>query len=215
MYDAVQLCRIHLLIYKNGSSPYLCNMKKIFGLLTGIALLAGSVHTQYQNTTIKVGQKAPELKFNNTADKAVSLADVNKGRYVLVDFWASWCGPCRMSNPSLVLMYDNYKDKAYKNAPNGFTIFSVSLDKNKDAWTRAIAADKLVWDNHVSDLKGWKSAAAETYGVQFIPQAFLLGPDGKVIGTYNTAEEAVKDLDKFVEAGGAKGKTQKTARKKA
>jgi thiol-disulfide isomerase/thioredoxin len=190
-------------------------MKKVFSFLTGIALLAGTVHAQYQNTTIKVGQKAPELKFANTGDKMVSLADVNKGRYVLVDFWASWCGPCRMSNPSLVLMYDNYKTKSYKNAPNGFTIFSVSLDKNKEAWMKAIAADKLQWDNHVSDLKGWKSAAAETYGVQFIPQAFLLGPDGKVIGTYNTAEEAVKDLDKYVDAGTGAVKTKKTTKKKA
>ena len=189
-------------------------MKKLLGLLMLVAVMGVNATAQYQNTTIKIGQKAPELKFGNTEDKMVSLADVNKGRYVLVDFWASWCGPCRMSNPSLVLIYDNYKTKSYKNAPNGFTIFSVSLDKNKEAWTRAIAADKLAWDYHVSDLKGWKSAAAETYGVQFIPQAFLLGPDGKVIGTYNTAEEAVKDLDKYIDAGGST-KTKKATKKKA
>ena len=189
-------------------------MKKFFRLLMLVSVLSVTAQAQYQNTTIKIGQKAPELKFANTADKMISLADVNKGRYVLVDFWASWCGPCRMSNPSLVLMYDNYKTKSYKNAPNGFTIFSVSLDKNKESWMKAIAADKLEWDNHVSDLKGWRSAAAETYGVQFIPQAFLLGPDGKVIGTYNTAEEAVKDLDKYIDTDSAT-KTKKATKKKA
>jgi thiol-disulfide isomerase/thioredoxin len=145
-----------------------------------------------------VGQKAPELAFPNPEGKTLKLSEINKGRYVLIDFWASWCGPCRMSNPGLVAMYKDYSGKKFKGAKKGFTVLNVSLDQKKDAWVAAIAKDNLSWENHMSDLGGWNSKSAALYGVQYIPQAFLVGPDGKILGMYNRSEEAKAELDKYV-----------------
>lgn len=157
-----------------------------------------SAQAQYKNTKIEIGQQAPELAFPDPQGKVISLAQASKGKYVLLDFWASWCGPCRRANPSLVAFYQKYKSKKFKDASKGFTVFSVSLDRNEEAWVNAIKTDKLEWPYHISDLKAWKSEAADIYGVAFIPQAFLIGPDGKIIGKYMTAEEAVQDIEKYV-----------------
>lgn len=173
-------------------------MKKILATLTLAVGIIASSYAQYENNTIKIGQKAPELAYPNPEGKQISLSEINKGRYVLVDFWASWCGPCRMSNPGLVNMYKEYSGKKFKGAKNGFTVINVSLDKDKEAWKGAIQKDNLSWPNHMSDLGGWQSRAAATYGVQYIPQAFLIGPDGKIIGKYNRGEEARQDLDKVL-----------------
>ncbi len=173
-------------------------MKK---LITTLVLAAGiifSASAQYENTTIKVGMKAPELAFPNPEGKALKLSEINKGRYVLIDFWASWCGPCRMSNPGLVAMYNEFSSKKFKDAKNGFTIVNVSLDKDKEAWVAAIKKDNLSWPYHMSDLGFWNSKAAAIYGIQFVPQAFLVDPSGKVVGMYNRSEEAKGDLQKFV-----------------
>ncbi len=190
-------------------------MKKIFGVLAIASLLSFTASAQYENTKIKVGQQAPEVALANPQGKTISLSEVSKGRYVLVDFWASWCGPCRRANPELVETYNKYKAKKFKKASKGFTVFSVSLDGRKEAWQQAIDADKLAWEYHVSDLKKWDSKAAGDYGVGFIPQAFLVGPDGKIIGKYMNALEAVADLEKYVDAGtpvkAAKGKSSKSA----
>jgi thiol-disulfide isomerase/thioredoxin len=153
---------------------------------------------QYRNQTVTVGMTAPELNFANPEGKTLSLKALNKQRYILVDFWASWCGPCRRANPGLVNFYKTYSKKKFTGAKKGFDILSVSLDKDKNAWVAAIEKDNLYWDAHMSDLKGWQSDAAATYGVQFIPQAFLLDPEGKVIGTYMTAEQAIPDIEKLV-----------------
>lgn len=173
-------------------------MKKILSICLLGVFTVFSASAQYQNTTIKVGQKAPELAYPSPEGKTISLQDINKGRYVLLDFWASWCGPCRLASPSVVKMYQEYKDKKFKDAPKGFTIVSVSLDRNKDAWVKAIKDDKLSWPYQMSDLKSWQSEAAEKYGVRYIPQAFLIGPDGNVIGAYNSPEAAKEELKKFV-----------------
>ncbi len=119
-----------------------------------------------------IGQAAPDFTMNDTDGKPVSLSSF-RGKYVLVDFWASWCGPCRQENPNVVKVYNDYKGK-------NFTILGVSLDKNKDAWLKAIEDDHLTW-NHVSDLQYWDNSAAKLYGIQAIPANFLIDPEGKII----------------------------------
>ncbi len=175
-------------------------MKKILTTLTLALGMFVTASAQYENNTIKIGQKAPELAFPNPDGKMLKLSEINKGSYVLLDFWASWCGPCRMSNPGLVRMYKEYSAKKFKDSKKGFTIVSFSLDVKKESWVNAIKQDGLDWPNHMSDLnpQQWRSAACPIYGLQYIPQAFLIGPDGKILGKYNRAEEAEQDIKKYV-----------------
>jgi len=124
---------------------------------------------------------------NDTLGIPVSLASF-KGKYVLVDFWASWCGPCRRENPNVVKTYNAYKDK-------GFQILSVSLDQPgaKDKWIKAIHDDNLTW-THVSDLKYWDNEVAKQYGIQAIPANFLLDPEGKIIAKNLRGEDLAAKL---------------------
>lgn len=103
-----------------------------------------------------------------------------KGKLVLIDFWASWCGPCRAENPTVVSAYNKYHEQKFKNG-NGFEILSVSLDQNELAWAKAIEKDQLVWPYHVSDLQGWSNAAALRYGVNSIPTNVLVNGEGIII----------------------------------
>lgn len=119
-----------------------------------------------------IGSKAPEFTQNDTQGKPVSLSSY-KGKYVLVDFWASWCGPCRMENPNVVTAFNKFKDK-------NFAVLGVSLDKNKEAWLKAIKDDGLSW-TQVSDLKYWQNEVATMYKVQSIPQNFLIDPNGNIV----------------------------------
>ena len=132
-----------------------------------------------QMATLNVGDKAPELAFNSPDGKILKLSSL-KGKVVLIDFWASWCGPCRQENPNVVKTYNQYKDRVFKNG-KGFEIFSVSLDQNKDAWVNAIKKDGLVWPYHVSDLQFWRSEGARIYNVSSIPATFLIDGDGVII----------------------------------
>jgi len=127
-----------------------------------------------QGATPANGDLAPDFTMNDVNGKPVSLSSF-KGKYVLVDFWASWCGPCRGENPSVVAAYNKFKDK-------NFTILGVSLDENKDEWIKAIKADNLSW-TQVSDLKGWSCAAVPLYGFDGIPYNVLVDPEGKIIAS--------------------------------
>lgn len=152
---------------------------------------------------IKVGMDAPEINLPDASGKNIALSSL-KGKVVLVDFWASWCGPCRRANPHVVELYNKYKEK-------GFTVYSVSLDgldertksritdnaelktrmeEEKNKWLGAVAADKLAWPNHVSELRKWDTEAAKNWGVDAIPRTFLIGKDGKV-----AAVNAQQDLE--------------------
>lgn len=139
-----------------------------------------------------IGKQAPEIALRNPDGKEFKLSDL-QGKLVLLDFWASWCGPCRKENPNVVNVYNKFRDK-------GFTIYSVSLDGNRDAWMRAIKSDKLEWPYHVSELKEWKSSAATAYNVSGIPASYLIDKNGVIVAENlrgAALEKAVQDyLDK-------------------
>lgn len=138
-----------------------------------------------ENAGPQVGGAAPEIALNTADGKAVTLSSF-KGKYVLVDFWASWCGPCRKENPNVLAAYNKFKDK-------NFTILGVSLDDDKEKWQSAIEKDGLPW-THVSDLKGWESVAARTYNIQSIPANFLVDPDGNILARDLRGEELAAKL---------------------
>jgi peroxiredoxin len=136
-----------------------------------------------------VGQLAPDIELPDPSGNRIKLSSLH-GHIVLLDFWASWCGPCRRENPNVVKVYNQFKDK-------GFVIYSVSLDNDKNAWQKAIKDDGLSWPDHVSDLQGWQSPVAAQYGVNAIPQNFLLDQSGKIVAMSLRGDDLQDQLQKM------------------
>lgn len=148
------------------------------------------VKEQIASTKIgSIGSDAVEFTQTDIDGKAIALSSF-RGKYVLVDFWASWCRPCREENPNVVTAFNKYKDR-------NFTILGVSLDNNKAPWLKAIKSDNLVW-TQVSDLKGWSNEVAGKYNVQSIPQNFLIDPSGKIVAKNLRGEELHAKLDELL-----------------
>ncbi|MGY6561643.1 MAG: TlpA family protein disulfide reductase [Luteibaculaceae bacterium] len=166
-----------------------------------VALFVGYMVTTAQRvadapTMPKIGEKAPEIVLPGVDGKELKLSSL-KGKVVLIDFWASWCGPCRRENPNVVRSYEKYKSAKFKNG-KGYEIFNVSLDRDKAAWLKGIEQDQLNWKYHVSDLKFWNSEAAQLYGIRSIPANFLIDGEGTIIGVNLRGAALDKALDEIL-----------------
>lgn len=164
--------------------------KNILYLLTTLLFTISSFAKQP-----RVREFAPEIKQQNVKGDSFQLSSL-KGQMVLIDFWASWCKPCRKENPFLVDAYQKYKNTSFKNG-EGFTIVSVSLDRNKASWLKAIEVDQMDWPYHVSDLKGWKNKVSQLYEVKSVPTNFLIDGDGKIVAVNLRGEELEEKLEKL------------------
>lgn len=152
-------------------------MKKLFIITLLNCFIATSSFSQ--EIGLNIGDKAPELAYRNPNGKKMKLSSL-KGKLVLIDFWASWCGPCRRENPNLVSAYQKYTKKNFRHG-KGFEIYSLSLDSKQKAWVKAINQDQLFWQYHVSDLGGWQSEGSKKYEIRSIPSNVLIDRKGIII----------------------------------
>lgn len=189
-------------------------MNRIPGLLILLALVLGSCggaenkNSEKQETKsssgvkptlpvgINIGDRAPDMEYPSPDGEMYRLSSL-QGKMVLIDFWAGWCPPCRAENPYLVSTYKKYKEKEFTRG-DGFTIYSVSLDRTKEEWVAAINDDKLEWEYHVSDLKFWNSVPAAMYQVQGIPANFLIDGNGVIVAKNLRGEALSAKLEEFL-----------------
>lgn len=188
--NATTLCAGYVMLSQYGSEA--ATNKDLFAIMIGALSTSFPEHwitkelIKRNEQAIVVGSIAPEIEVIDVNGKPLKLSDL-RGKYVLIDFWASWCGPCRRENPTLVQAYNQYKDK-------NFAILSVSLDSDKQKWQAAIAADGLVWPWHGSTLQAWNCPVAKRYSITSIPYSLLVDPQGKVIAFRLRGEELLATL---------------------
>jgi thiol-disulfide isomerase/thioredoxin len=177
--------------------------KRIISVCTVLLVLVGCNTGKNEGESVgsvkeglRIGNKAPNLAYQNPEGNIVALSSL-AGKVVLIEFWASWCAPCRRENPEVVNTYHQYKNKVFING-EGFTVYSVSLDKEKQAWLKAIEQDELSWETHVSDLKGWKAQAAIIYNIRSIPSNLLIDGNGIILAKNLRGSQLSSTLRNFL-----------------